>query len=221
MPRKFDWSGKTKLVFNRLTFIKIVEVKGQNKKVLCKCSCGNEKITSIKCLLSGDSQSCGCLNKERVRAACTKHGYNCRGKKRKEYASWRNMIERCNSIKPNLFPYYGGKGIKVCSRWKNGTKKQSAFLCFLADMGDMPDGCRCLDRIDNSKGYYQKNCRWTTFKVSANNQDCTPMIKVKGRLIPLTYAIEGTGLHRSTVYTRKKRGWSEDKLLTPLKFKRK
>ena len=31
---------------------------------------------------------------------------------------WCNMIDRCRRKKNHAFKYYGGKGIKVCSKWK-------------------------------------------------------------------------------------------------------
>lgn len=33
----------------------------------CKCSCGNEKDVQQRCLLNGDSTSCGCSNKEKIK----------------------------------------------------------------------------------------------------------------------------------------------------------
>ena len=42
--------------------------KGGHKRIFwhCKCECGNEKDIGSNILLSGQSQSCGCLNKEKT-----------------------------------------------------------------------------------------------------------------------------------------------------------
>lgn len=64
------------------------------------------------------------------------------------------MWARCTN--PNAINYerYGGRGIKVCRRWRN-------FRSFYADMGDPPRG-KTLDRVNNDKGYSPANCRWST-----------------------------------------------------------
>lgn len=53
-------------------------------------------------------------------------------KKTPEYAVWCAMIRRCYN--PNVIGYenYGGRGIKVCDKWKN------SFALFYIDMGDRP-----------------------------------------------------------------------------------
>ena len=56
-----DLTGQT---FNRLTVIRRVENKGKNTMWLCKCSCGNETIVSASNLKTGNTKSCGCLNRE-------------------------------------------------------------------------------------------------------------------------------------------------------------
>lgn len=38
---------------------------------LCRCDCGNEHITSRKCLIGGHTRSCGCLRKEVSRELLT------------------------------------------------------------------------------------------------------------------------------------------------------
>ena len=53
-----------------------VNQRGSNGGVkwLCGCSCGNETIVSTKSLKSGNTQSCGCLQKEKTKE--TKKKYN-------------------------------------------------------------------------------------------------------------------------------------------------
>lgn len=85
------------------------------------------------------------------------HGMrNCR-----EYKIWEGMKYRCLNPKAVNFRNYGGRGITVCTKWLT-------FEGFFEDMGSA-DG-RCLDRIDNDKGYSKENCRWVTPGENSRNR---------------------------------------------------
>ena len=53
--------------FNRLTFIEKVKSSRGYSNGLCVCDCGKEKIVALSNLVSGKTQSCGCLQKETMR----------------------------------------------------------------------------------------------------------------------------------------------------------
>lgn len=53
-----DWSG---YVFNKLTVIKEVAKTKHDRRMLCRCKCGNLKEVGLKHLISGKIQSCGCM----------------------------------------------------------------------------------------------------------------------------------------------------------------
>lgn len=82
------------------------------------------------------------------------------------YSSWRNMLQRCTNPKDPDYHRYGGRGIKVASRWLT-------FANFLDDMGVKPVKGMSIDRIDNEGDYIPGNCRWATPKMQANNRSTT------------------------------------------------
>lgn len=78
-----------------------------------------------------------------------------------EYRVWAGMRNRCHGKTPH--PQYGGKGIKVCKRWRE------SFAAFVKDMGPRPSPKHSIDRIDGRKNYTPKNCRWATSKEQGQN----------------------------------------------------
>ncbi len=134
-------------------------------KLFCKCSCGNHKWIRDSHVVSGHTQSCGCL----VQARRT-HGLS----KNRVYPLWKAMINRCHNPKSHSFNRYGGRGIKVCKRWMN-------VLVFLEDMGPPPSPHHSVDRINNNKGYSPTNCRWATPKEQARNMRTNHHVRYNGK----------------------------------------
>lgn len=117
---------------------------------LVRCFCGNIKRMWGDNVKRGRSKSCGCMRQTFAKGLNYRHGkYGTR-----EYRSWRAMVQRCYDPKAVNYKYYGGKGIKVCDRWREFSK-------FFEDMGSRPSNTT-LDRIDSTKNYEPLNCRWAS-----------------------------------------------------------
>lgn len=207
MGKFIDLTGK---VFGRLTVVSRVLGKhyknGRGTFWLCRCTCNKEIMVTVTSLRTENTQSCGCLCKQRLRETHTTHGRSHGG----EYQSWEGMKGRCNNPLNKKYPSYGGRGIAVCERWET-------FQNFLEDMGPRPKGTS-IDRINNNGNYEPGNCRWATRIVQQRNKRDTRLLTIKNATLPIIEWCERIGMHYSTLINRINRGWPpEEALYTPVR----
>jgi len=126
---------------------------------LCRCDCGEQRLVRGDGLRKGISTSCGCVRREEFIKRNTKHGMT----GTRAYICWQSLKQRCNNPNHRWYSEYGGRGIRVCSRW------QTSFENFYADVGDPPEGMS-IDRIYNHGDYEKRNCKWATSSQQRRNQ---------------------------------------------------
>ena len=107
-------------------------------------------------------------------------------------------MQRCYNEKCADYKFYGGRGIKVCDRWRK------SFDNFLVDMGLRPEGMT-LDRIDVNGDYTPENCKWSTRKQQTANRRTTVTLTYNGETKTLTEWAEITGISYGTLKARKQR----------------
>lgn len=127
---------------------------------------------------------------------------------------WQGMVDRCHNPNNQSYKWYGGRGIKVCRRWRNSPKT------FLNDMGERPKGLS-LDRINNDGNYEPSNCRWATTKQQMRNYRRNKMITFNGETLALIDWAERLGMDHKTVGGRLRSGWSIDAALTKKPYRSK
>jgi len=156
---------------NKLTILSITG-KGNDKKYLCKCDCGNIKEVNNKSIYM--IKSCGCLREERRREASTIHNQTSKKdmSRRRWYDRWKGMVARCYNTKSPAYNNYGGRGIRVCDRWlePKGVGSANYYNDIHEYLGKQPSPDHSLDRIDNDGMYEITNLRWATNSQQAKNQ---------------------------------------------------
>ena len=220
MPKYHDLSGQK---FNYLTVLSLHHKKqlfnkegkpnGHLYYYECVCDCGKKTIVAASALKRSSVKSCGCYQRkmasEAAKISSRKHGY----RNTRLYREWQSMKGRCYYPSVNGYERYGGRGIIVCSEWKNN------FVAFKdwAELHGYKDSLT-IDRIDVNGNYEPSNCRWVTKEIQNKNTRRNINITYKGETHNVREWSSILNININTLYDRLRRGWSGEKTLsTPVK----
>jgi predicted nucleic acid-binding Zn-ribbon protein len=137
--------------------------KERRRYGLYKCGfCGTEFKANTQSILSGNTTSCGCYKKRRIKETNTKHGLH----SNKLYNIWGEIKRRTLNPKHKNYNDYGGRGITICEEWLDVQN----FYDWAMSNGYEENKGLSIDRIDNDGNYSPENCRWVTQTVQTRNQ---------------------------------------------------
>ena len=128
------------------------------------------------------------------------------------------MKQRCCNKNSARYSDYGGRGIKICDRWKN------SYDNFLKDMGSRPEG-KTLDRKNSNGNYTPENCIWSGIDKQNSNTRGNREITYKGKTLTMSQWADKKDIKLTTLASRldnkwnnkdalRKKGKDEDAMIT-------
>lgn len=164
---------------------------------LCECDCGRTIVVrghELRRKPRPTVYSCGCYRIDVI--STHRHCHM------PEYRTWIGIKTRCHRPSYHQYKDYGGRGIRVCSRWRH------SFPNFLADMGRKPSRRHGIERRDNNGNYEPGNCRWATQREQRRNSRSNHYVTWRGRTQCLADWANEFGINRAKFAARIANGWS-------------
>lgn len=196
MPRSIDLTGRR---FGRL--VAVARQRESNRtKYLCECDCGNNTKVFHDNLITGHTQSCGCLSKE----THTKYkNFNLR-----LYKIHHGMVNRCSNPLNQAYVYYGGRGISVIDEWLDF----DSFYNWAVRNGYSDN--LTIDRIDTNGNYSPTNCKWSTKAEQNRNKRDTRNITYRAITKCVTDWAKELNISPTALTYRLNKGWGVERTLT-------
>lgn len=187
--------------FNNWIIIK-EEERTQSRRFLCKNSItSKEKSIRLCHLISGASKGID-------RSTIKKHGLS----KTRQWRIWMGIKARCNNPKEQNYQYYGGKGIRICERWKK-------FENFWEDMKEGYDDTMTIERMNNDSDYCKDNCKWIPKSDQKYNKSSNCIIEYNDVSKPLIVWAEEYNINSKTLWARYyKYGFRGEKLFSKINY---
>lgn len=206
--------------FFRLTVVEFMGAINMHYTYNCVCDCGKNILVRGSALLSKNTKSCGCLNKQKGKNILL--GYNIgmdftkdsNGKRTSEYCCYLKMKSRCYCVNNAKYKNYGERGIKVCDRWVN------SYENFIKDMGLKPSKDYSIERIDVNGNYEPSNCKWGTLLEQASNKTNTVRIEINGSQVCQSELARICKVHDHSISYQLSKGKSGNEIISYYKNKK-
>jgi hypothetical protein len=127
------------------------------------------------------------------------HGRLKGGQRPPEYAIWKMLFQRCENPRSGSYANYGGKGVRVCDRWRG----DQGFETFLADVGPQPFPGAGLLRRDPAGDFEPGNVSWGKTRPRR-------LLTFEGRTQSVAEWAREWGVKAGTLRARLHMGWDEE-----------
>jgi len=198
---------ENKYIGNKIGKITIVKFLGTIKKNkgdyhnfwLGRCECGREIFLRKNEIEKQKRKTCKLCSKP------TKtHGLT----NTRLFNIWQSMKSRCYNPNNQDYKNYGGRGINMCSQWKD------SFLNFYNwAMKNNYNENLSIDRIDVNGDYNPNNCKWSTNMEQSYNKRNTIYIEHNGIKYTLHDLEKITGYSKGILQYRYYAKWDFERII--------
>lgn len=201
MPAKLQIEKGEK--YGKLTVVREGMRRSSGRYFIFDCDCGNRVELHLGKVRIGNTKSCGCYQK--ANPSRKTHGMS----KTHFYKVWCDMKARCYNKNDCSYPFYGGRGIKVCSRWRNRFEsfKDDMYPSYLDFKKNNKGLTPSIDRIDANSDYKKTNCQWLTISANHSKQRKNNYITFNGHTLNISQWAKLLGMERKTIEYRLRKGY--------------